>query len=127
MSTVPRPTTKTSKPRERTATPAELAEDTRRSREAREAHRVLAPAPAEGNLCACLVLLARFRKCSVCARPVLYVNEQARTDGDVECPACIQVRTDLAKRLRFVKLASRVRSHLTDLFSTANDNASVAS
>ena len=94
-----------------------------RFREAREQHRPLAPAPTEGNLRACLVLLARFRTCSVCSRPVLFVSDQGRSDGDVECPTCVQVREDLARRLRYTKLASRVRAHLADLFATANDNA----
>ena len=116
--------------RERTATPEELAEDTERWNRAREQHRVLAPAPepeaTEGNLAACLVLLARWRKCCVCGSETLFVDERGRSDADFECGLCVQVREDLARRLRYVKLADRVRFHLHALFSTANDNHEVA-
>ena len=109
--------------RERTATAAELEEETERCRRAREAHRPLAPAPIEGNLCACLVTFAKWRPCCVCGAVfVLYVNAQARTDGDVECSTCQGIREDLAKRLRYTKLSDRVRFHLRSLFAVANDN-----
>ena len=108
--------------RERTATAAELDDETERCRRAREQRRPLAPEPepSNANLCGALVLLARWRKCAVCGSETLYVNEQAQTEGDFECGLCVQVREDLAKRLRYVKLASRVRFHLGALF--ANDN-----
>ena len=111
--------------RERTASPAEIADETERCRRAKEASRVLAPKPAtegEGNLCACLVLFARWRKCYVCARPVLYVDARCRTDADVECPTCQAIREELAKRLR-PSLPALTALHLRSLFSTsANDN-----
>jgi 3-methyladenine DNA glycosylase Mpg len=111
--------------KERTATPAELADEAARCRRAREAQR--APAPAqEGNLVKCLVMMAAWRKCCCCNRPVLVVDARCRTDADVECPTCVGIREGLAKRLRFAKLASRVRFHLSALFSTGNDNGARA-
>jgi hypothetical protein len=107
--------------RERVATPEELAEEARRWERSREAQRAPAPA-AEGNLCAVLVTFAAWRKCCVCARPVLYVDARCRTDDDVECPTCQAVREDLAKRLRRPSLHERVRFHLAGLFATSNDN-----
>lgn len=116
MRTVPRP----NRPRERTATQAELAEDRRRCLAAK-----VKPAPkpetTEGNLCACLVTFAAWRKCCCCARPVLYVDARCRTDADVECPMCQSIREDLAERLR-PSLPMRAALHLRALFSTANDN-----
>ncbi len=122
MRTVPRP--KRTAPRERVATQAEIADATRRCREAREQHRVLAPAPEpqQANLCGALVLLARWRRCSICGSESLFTDERGRADSDVECGLCVQVREDLAKRLRFVKLSERVRFHLGALCSTGNDN-----
>jgi hypothetical protein len=106
--------------RERTATTEELAEDRRRCLAAK----ARPPAPAavqEGNLCACLVTFAAWRKCCVCSRPVLCVDPRCRTVGDVECPACVRVREDLAKRLR-PSLPLRAALHLWGLFATSNDN-----
>jgi len=128
MRTVPRP--KKTAPRSRCVTAAELADEARRSREAREQHRPLAPAPepTEANLCGALVLLARWRKCAVCGSETLFTDERGRSDGDFECGLCVAVREDLAKRLRYVRLAGRLRGHLRSLFtSTANDNATVLS
>jgi hypothetical protein len=71
------------------------------------------------------VLLARWRKCCVCGSETLFVDERGRSDADFECGLCQGIRADLARRLRYVKLASRVRFHLSALFSTANDNAAV--
>jgi len=112
--------------RERTATPAELADDRRRCLTAREQHRPLAPlpptpAPSEGNLVKCLVVFAAWRPCCVCGSLVLYVDARCRTDADVECPTCQGIREDLAKRLR-PSLPMRAALHLHALFSTANDN-----
>jgi hypothetical protein len=118
MRTVPRP--KKTAPRERTATPAELADEAERCRRAREAQRAPAP-PQEGNLVKCLVVFARWRRCCVCSRPVLYVDARCRTDADVECPSCVRVREDLAKRLR-PSLPMRAALHLWGLFATGNDN-----
>jgi len=121
MRTVARP--KKTAPRERTATPAELADEAARCRRAREAQR--APAPAqEGNLCACLVTLARWRRCCTCQSLVLFVNANARATGDVECKTCVDIREDLARRLRPARpsLPMRAALHLRALFSTANDN-----
>ena len=117
---VPRP----KRPRERVATPAELADEAERCRRAREAHRPLAPKPepAEANLCGALVCLARWRKCCVCGSETLFVDERGRADADFECGLCQGIRENLAKRLRYVKLAGRVRFHLDALFLTGNDN-----
>ena len=80
------------------------------------------PAPAqEGNLCACLVTLAAWRRCH-CGSLTLFVDSQARTDSDFTCGLCQAKIEDLARRLRYVKCAERVRFHLSALFSTANDN-----
>jgi len=107
--------------RERTATPAELEEDRRRCLAAKT--KPPTPAPAqEGNLCAVLVTFAAWRKCCVCGSETLYVNEQARTDGDFECGLCVEIRENLAKRLRQTPLPARVAMHLHALWSTANDN-----
>ena len=107
-------------PRSRCASPAELEEDRRRCLAAKA--KPPTPAPTEGNLCACLVTFARWRKCAVCGSETLFVNEQARTDADFECGLCVQVREDLAETLRYVKLAGRVRVRLRSLFTTVNDN-----
>ena len=116
MKNVPRP----KRPRERVATAAELADEAARCRRAREAQRAPAP-PQEGNLCACLVLMARWRKCCVCGSETLFVDERGRSDGDFECGLCKGIREDLAKRLR-PSLPMRAAMHLRALFSTANDN-----
>lgn len=109
--------------RERTATPAELADEGKRCRHAREKTRPLATTTEdEGNLCGALVLLARWRRCCCCNRLVLYVNDQARTDGNVECPTCQGVREALARKLRQTPVLERVALHLWGLFATANDN-----
>ena len=106
--------------RERTATAEELEEDRRRCLAAKT--KAPTPPPAqEGNLLACLVMLARWRHCCVCGALVLFVNERARTDGDVECGFCVEIRENLAKRLR-PSLPMRAVLHLRALFSTANDN-----
>jgi hypothetical protein len=76
----------------------------------------------EGNLCTCLVTFARWRKCCVCGSETLYVNSQAQTDGDFECGLCVEIRENLAKRLRYTKLSSRVATHLHTLLAIANDN-----
>jgi hypothetical protein len=111
-------------PRERTATPAELADETERCRRAREKARQATEPEPEGNLAKCLVTFARWRKCCVCGSLTLFVNTQARTDGDVECPSCVRVRENIAKRLR-PSLPMRAALHLRSLFSTANDNHEV--
>ena len=80
----------------------------------------MTPAP-EADLAACLIALARWRKCSACGRLVLFVNEQARSDGDVECGACQKIRENLASKLR-PSLLMRAALHLRALHSTANDN-----
>jgi hypothetical protein len=118
MRTVPRP--KKTAPRERVATPAELAEDRRRCLAAKT--KPPTPAPAqEGNLCACLVTFAAWRKCCVCGSETLYVDGRCRTDDDFECGLCQRIREDLAKRLK-PSLPMRAALHLHALFSTANDN-----
>ena len=109
--------------RERTVSPEELEEDRRRCLAAR----TKPPAAAqEGNLCACLVTFAAWRKCCVCSRPVLYVDARCRTAGDVECPTCQGIREDLARRLR-PPMPTRAALHLRALFTTANDNGAVPS
>jgi hypothetical protein len=81
------------------------------------------PAPAqEGNLCACLVTFARWRKCCVCGSETLFVDERGHSDADLECGLCVAVREGLARRLRFAKLASRLRGRLAVLFTSTNDN-----
>jgi hypothetical protein len=75
----------------------------------------------EGDLCACLVTFARWRKCCVCCSETLYVNSQAQTDGDFECGLCQRIREDLAKKLR-PPLPLRAALHLRSLHCTANDN-----
>jgi hypothetical protein len=81
----------------------------------------------EGNLVKVLVLFGRFRRCSCCGRPVLYVNARCRTDDDdVECPTCQGIREDLARRLR-PPMPTRAALHLRALFTTANDNGAVPS
>jgi hypothetical protein len=97
------------------ATPEELEDERRRW------ERATRPAPIEGNLCACLVMLARWCPCCVCGSLTLYANERARTDGDFECGVCVEIRETLAKRLR-PSLPLRAALHLRTLFSTANDN-----
>jgi hypothetical protein len=87
---------------------------------------VLAPALSDANLAATLVLFARWRKCCCCGRPVLYVDARCKTDSDVECPTCVEVREHLAKRLRRTSLPVRAALHLRALFSTSNDNGKVA-
>lgn len=91
------------------------------------------PEPA-GNLASVLVLFARWRRCCVCRAPVLFVNGQCGTDGDVECPTCTGIREELARKLRPVQpanlhlapsLPARVALRLRALWSTANDNATV--
>lgn len=80
--------------RERTASPAELEDERQRW------VRATTPPAPEGNLCACLVTLAAYRQCSCCRAPVIFVNEQARTDGDVVCGRCEKRREDLGKQCR---------------------------
>ncbi len=122
MRTVPRP----KRTRERVATQAELAEDTRRCREAREQHRPLAPEPepTEGNLAACMVTFAAWKRCHCCQSLTLFVDSQARTDSPFTCGLCAAEIENLAKRLKYARLASRVRGHLAGLF--ANDNGTEA-
>jgi hypothetical protein len=121
MQTVPRP--KKTAPRSRCATPLELADEARRWERAREAQRAPTPAPeTQSNLCAVLVTFAAWRRCCTCQSLVLYVNANARATGDVECPTCIGVREDLAKRLRRPSLPMRAALHLRALFATSNDN-----
>ena len=110
---------------ERVISAAEAADETERCRRAREARRVLAPEPIEGNLCAVLVFLAHWKKCAVCGSETLFVDERGRSDGDFECGLCVEIREDLAKRLRYTKLASSVRAHLQAL-SSANDNGALS-
>jgi len=89
--------------RERTATPEELEEDRRRCLAAKAKQ----PAPAqEGNLCGALVLLARWRKCSVCDARVLFVNEQARTDGKFICGGCDAFLARLQRGMTFLAAAA---------------------
>ena len=108
--------------RERTVSAQELRDDEERCRRAREARRVLAPPPIEGNLAAVLVLFARWRKCCCCQQLTLYVNSQARTTGDFECGLCKGIRADLARRMR-PSLPMRAALHLWGLFSPiGNDN-----
>jgi hypothetical protein len=76
----------------------------------------------EGNLCQSLVFFARWRKCCVCGRLTLYVDEYGRTSGDVECKACLDIRDELERRLRYTRLGQRVAMHLAALFRTENDN-----
>jgi hypothetical protein len=103
-----------------------LADEAQRWERAREAQRAPTPAPAqEGNLAAVLVLFARWRKCCVCSRPVLFVDARCRTDADVECPTCQGIREDLARRLRRPSLPTRAALHLWGLFATSNDNHEV--
>ena len=80
------------------------------------------PAP-EGNLCGVLVAFAAWRHCCVCGSLVLYVNPQARTDGDFTCGICEGLREHLAERLRLPSLPDRAALHLRALFATGNDNA----
>jgi hypothetical protein len=68
-------------PRERVATPEELADEAQRWNRAREARRVVAPEPIEGNLCAVLVTFAAWQRCAVCGSLTLYVNSQAQTQN----------------------------------------------
>lgn len=111
-------------PRERTATAEELAEDKRRCLTAKA--KPLTPAPGqEGDLCACLITFAGWRKCSVCASLTLFVNENVRTNSDFECGLCKEIRENLARRLR-PSLPCRAALHLRAVFSTANDNHEVA-
>lgn len=129
MKTVARPKTKTEKPEpETTTTTPPWSASTTCSAcgdyvpcgcEARA--KPPTPAPAqEANLCGALVLLARWKKCAVCGSETLFTDERGRSDADFECGLCVEVRADLARRLRYVKLASLVRFHLGALF--ANDN-----
>jgi len=110
-------------PRERVATAEELADEDRRWQAAR-AKPAQATKPQEGNLAAVLVMFARWRRCCCCQALVLYVGANARATGDVECPTCIGIREDLARRLRPARpsLPMRAALHLRALFSTANDN-----
>ena len=101
--------------RERTATPQELEDERQRWERAKK------PAPIEGNLCATLVYFAKWRPCCVCGALVLFVNPQARTDTDVECGLCREIRESIAKRLR-PSLPVRAALHLRSQFTTANDN-----
>jgi hypothetical protein len=61
----------------------------------------------EGNLCACLVTFAAWRRCCVCGSLTLYVNGNAQSDGDVECGLCRRLREELAERLRQTSQAPR--------------------
>jgi hypothetical protein len=110
---------------------AETEEPTRETIEAERAESKdddeAKPASPEGDLCACMVTFARWRKCAVCGSLTLYVNSQARTDDDFECGLCQVIRENLAKRLRRTSLPARAALHLWGLFSTANDNAAVMS
>jgi hypothetical protein len=109
--------------RERTATPQELEEDKRRCLAAKAKLPTPAPTPEnEANLAAVLVTFARWRKCCCCQALVLYVGANARATGDVECKLCVDIREDLARRLRRTSLPARVGLHLRALFSTSNDN-----
>lgn len=91
---LPRP----KRPRERVATPSELADEAERCRRAREQHRPLAPAPIEANLCATLVYLAAWRPCRSCGTRVLFVDERARTDTAFTCGRCEARKEALAKQ-----------------------------
>jgi hypothetical protein len=104
------------RPRERVATPAELAEDRRRCLAAKAK---AAPAQ-EGNLCACLVTFAAWRTCNGCGARVLFVNEQARTTGKFACGRCDERREAMGEKCK-PSLPARAALHLWGSFST-NDN-----
>jgi hypothetical protein len=101
------------------ATPAELDEDRRRWLAAKVPPP--RPKPDEGNLVGVLRLFAAWKPCASCGARVLFVNSQARTDGDVVCGIC---QLDPAKKLRRPSLPLRMAMHLRSLW-TANDNAAV--
>jgi len=103
------------RPRERVATPAELADEQSRW------ERATKPAPIEGNLCRALVYFAAWRPCPACGALVLFVDERAQTDSKFTCGRCDERREALGKRWR-PSLPDRVRFHLASLFSIANDN-----
>jgi hypothetical protein len=101
-----------------------------------EALRAPTPEPS-GNLCGVLVTFATWRPCCCCGSPVLFVNGQAQSDGDVECGLCLSLREELAERLRPLpvqgaqicaarpSLPVRAALHLWGLWgllSTGNDN-----
>lgn len=89
---------------ERTATPEELAEETRRSQEAREQNRPLAPLPTdEGNLCSVLALFAAWRPCNCCGRRVLFVDERMQTNTTFLCGRCEMRRATLGMMFRQIQ------------------------
>jgi hypothetical protein len=112
--------------RERTATAVELEEDRRRYLAAKPTSKPISK-PVEGNLCAVLVTFAAWRRCCVCGSLTLYVDENAQTDGDFECGLCVEIRENLAKRLRQTPLPARMAMHLWGLFATSNDNGEARS
>jgi hypothetical protein len=94
-------------------------------------HERTATAPAAenaGNLCAVLHLFAAWRTCEGCGLRVLFVNEQARSDGPFICGLCERRREALGRKCRapapegLASLPVRVALHLRALFATGNDN-----
>ena len=55
-----------------------------------------------GNLTKVLTMFAAWRRCRACGARVLYVNEDARTDGDFICGSC-EKRQDLIRVLLFLR------------------------
>jgi hypothetical protein len=84
----------------------------------------------ERNICRTLVFLAAWKSCASCGARVLYVDECARTNSDFICGRCDKRREAMgaqARRIDWPSLPRRAAMRLRSLFSTANDNAAVAS
>jgi hypothetical protein len=92
--------------RSRKASLEELEEDRRRCLAAKAPEPEPKPEPTEGNLCGALVLLARWRKCSVFDARVLFVNEQARTDGEFICGGCEAFLARMQRGIQFLAAAA---------------------
>jgi len=71
----------------------------------------------EANLCRTLVYLAAWKPCASCGARVLYVDEQAHTDGDFLCGNCQLRRATLARmfsQIRPCRVCGKLSARLKD-------------
>ncbi|MGD0836907.1 MAG: hypothetical protein ABSB49_09730 [Polyangia bacterium] len=107
-------------PKERTATPEELAEERRRCIAARDEAR-LAAALASDELAT--ATFAAWWDCSVCGSSTLVLDKVGPAPRAFACGLCESARQDLAKRLRKPSLATRILNALGFFASRGNAEA----